>query len=164
MSGQFHANAAVHAASLVHPATHSPVVLTLINIDISPSVIQYVVDCVSVTVNYAMHTCAFTGKYISQFPSFVSVVLKRAQVTPAILITTLVYITRIRPHLSLIVASKYTNDSTLKNVHWAICTGVFRFRDVGRIEREFLDVLDWNLRVTERDLLEHRYGLLGNEQ
>ncbi|KAJ7303556.1 Hsp70 protein-domain-containing protein [Mycena albidolilacea] len=50
---------------------------------------------------------------------------------------------------ALIVASKYTNDSTLKNLHWALCTGVFEKRDVGRIEREFLDVLDWELGVGE---------------
>ncbi|KAJ7029163.1 hypothetical protein C8F04DRAFT_931673, partial [Mycena alexandri] len=83
---------------------------------------------------------------------FVSNVLARAEVAAPAVLTALVYIARARPHLSIaleewalervflgaiIVASKYLNDSTLKNVHWALCTGVFGKRDVGRIEREF---------------------------
>lgn len=50
---------------------------------------------------------------------------------------------------------QYLNDSTLKNVHWSLCTGLFNKRDVGRIEREFLDVLDFELRITEDDVLAH---------
>jgi len=86
---------------------------------------------------------------------------------PTILVT-LIYIRRCKLHLSieteewalhrvflgaLIIASKYTNDSTLKNFHWAIATGLFGKRDIGRIEREFLDVLDWDLGVSESDIL-----------
>ena len=87
----------------------------------------------------------------------------------ATILVTLVYIHRCKPNLSietedwahhrvflgaLIVASKYTNDSTLKNSHWAIATGLFGKRDVGRVEREFLDVLDWDLAVSESDVLD----------
>jgi hypothetical protein len=87
-----------------------------------------------------------------------------------------VYIARARPHISialeqwalervflgaLILASKYTNDSSLKNVHWALCTGVFGKRDIGRIEREFLEVLDWELGVREGELVVHHEGLVG---
>jgi hypothetical protein len=52
------------------------------------------------------------------------------------------------------------NDSTLKNVHWALCTGVFGKRDVGRIEREFLDVLDFQLSVSEDDILSHHHNFI----
>lgn len=90
------------------------------------------------------------------------------------LIVSLVYIDRAKPHLhigleqwalervflgALIVASKYLNDSTLKNVHWALCTGTFGKRDIGRIEREYLDVLNFELAVSEDDLLSHHQGL-----
>jgi hypothetical protein len=44
-------------------------------------------------------------------------------------------------------------------VHWALCTGVFGKRDVGRIEREYLDVLNFELKITEDDLLSHHQGL-----
>jgi hypothetical protein len=54
---------------------------------------------------------------------------------------------------------QYLNDSTLKNVHWAMCTGVFGKRDVGRIERELLDVLDFELSILEADILSHHDGL-----
>ncbi|KAJ7143209.1 hypothetical protein C8R43DRAFT_891932 [Mycena crocata] len=182
----------VHAASLVDPATHSPALVELIDIQLTKPVIDYVVDCVSETVDFAMgrtpaspalQSTATRGRpthrtptqYTSKFTTFVSLVLSRAEVTTPTVLTALVYIARARPHLSialeewalervflgaLITASKYTNDSTLKNVHWALCTGVFGKRDVGRIEREFLDVLDWELGVKEADLLAHHEGLV----
>ncbi|KAJ7453095.1 hypothetical protein FB451DRAFT_1373843 [Mycena latifolia] len=181
---------AVHAASLVDPASHSPALMQLISIKLSRPVIDYIVDCVSETVDFAMgrlppsppsaSSPSRRGRspprtaYQAKFASFVSTVLSRAEVTPPTVLTALVYVHRARPHLSialeewalervwlgaLISASKYTNDSTLKNVHWALCTGVFGKRDVGRIEREFLDVLDWELGVSESDLLAHHAGL-----
>ena len=118
-----------------------------------------------------------------KFAAFVSTVLTRAEVTPATLLIALAYIDRAKPHLhialaewacervflgAVMLASKYANDSTLKNVHWALCTGVFGKRDVGRIERELLDVLDFELGVSEADLLAHHDPLaavaLGREQ
>ncbi|KAJ7029416.1 hypothetical protein C8F04DRAFT_1116862 [Mycena alexandri] len=170
----------VHAASLVDPATHSPALMQLVDIKLDRYVIDYVVECVVDTVDYAMGRTPARGRsphspYKQKFTPFVQTVLARAEVTAATVITTLVYVARARPHLSvaleewalervflgaLIVASKYTNDSTLKNVHWALCTGVFGKRDIGRIEREFLDVLDWQLVVSEDDLLAHHEGLL----
>ncbi|KAJ7739555.1 hypothetical protein B0H16DRAFT_62863 [Mycena metata] len=170
----------VHAASLVDPATHAPALLQLIDIKLDKHVIDYVVECVAETVDFAMgRTQPARGRplspYVQKFTPFVRTVLSRAEVPFPTVLTALVYIHRARPHLSialeewalervflgaLIVASKYTNDSTLKNVHWALCTGVFGKRDVGRIEREFLDVLDWELGVGEGDLLSHHEGLV----
>ncbi|KAG2019801.1 hypothetical protein CC2G_005204 [Coprinopsis cinerea AmutBmut pab1-1] len=103
-----------------------------------------------------------------KFSTFTTTVLTRAEITTPTLLLALIYIHRARPYLhialeewalervflgALIVASKYANDSTLKNVHWALCTGVFGKRDVGRIEREFLAVLEWDLGVTESEVL-----------
>lgn len=102
-------------------------------------------------------------------------VIERAEVTTSDLLVALAYIERAKPYLSvqteewalhrvflggLIVASKYTNDSTLKNIHWAMVSNTFGKRDVGRIEREFIEVLDWDLAVTESDLLAVRDTLL----
>ena len=62
--------------------------------------------------------------FIAPFTTFVTTVLTRAEVTPATVLSSLVYIARARPHLSIaleewalervflgavIVASKYTN-------------------------------------------------------
>ncbi|KAJ3823901.1 hypothetical protein F5880DRAFT_1563939 [Lentinula raphanica] len=108
--------------------------------------------------------------------SFVKRVLRRASVTMAELLATLAYIDRARPYLqvssdskypfervflgALIVASKFLNDSCLPNMHWAQCTRLFGKHDVGRIEREFLEVLDWELKLTEDDLLSHYDSLI----
>lgn len=51
------------------------------------------------------------------------------------------------------VCLQYHNDTSLKNPQWALATSVFSPRDISRIEREFLDVVDFQLRVTEADLL-----------
>ncbi|KAJ7165255.1 hypothetical protein C8R46DRAFT_900492 [Mycena filopes] len=165
----------VHVASLVDAATHAPALMQLIDVKLDGNLIQYVVDCVTATVDHALgRPSGRVGPYTQRFIRFVSTVLFRAEVTTPTVLTALVYIHRAGPHVyialeewareriflgALIVASKYTNDSTLKNVHWALCTGVFGKRDVGRIEREFLDVLDWQLGVSEGDLLTHHGGV-----
>ncbi|KAJ7612980.1 hypothetical protein FB45DRAFT_693895, partial [Roridomyces roridus] len=171
----------VHAASLVDPSTHSPELLQLVDIELSRPVIHFLVDTVSSAVSHGLER---SGASLSRgrsshrsknFTSFVSTVLRRAEITTPIVLVALVYLKRARPHLSLavehwalervflgalILAAKYTQDSTLKNVHWALCTGLFGRNDIGRIEREFLEVLDWELGVREADLLEHREGIM----
>jgi hypothetical protein len=102
-------------------------------------------------------------------------VLTRAEVEVPVVLASLVYLNRARAHLhialeewanervflgALITASKYLNDSSLKNVHWAVCTGVFGKRDIGRIEREFLDVLDFELSITENDIMGHHDAII----
>ncbi|KAK7455196.1 hypothetical protein VKT23_011069 [Stygiomarasmius scandens] len=166
----------MHPASLVQSSNHSSALLSLVDTKLSKPIIEYVVDCVADTVDYAMGRPPVRGRQASRrpelakFTNFVSTVLTRAEVTTPVVLATLVYIDRAKPHLhialeewalervflgALVIASKYLNDSTLKNIHWALCTGVFGKRDVGRIEREFLDVLDWELSVSEEDLLVH---------
>jgi hypothetical protein len=149
---------------------------------LSRPVTEYVVDCVVDTVDYAMGrpSSSRRGRSSSRrpehkaFTTFVTDVLTRAEATIPTILVSLVYIDRAKPHLQIaleewacervflgavMVASKYLHDSTLKNVHWAICTGVFGKRDVGRIEREFLDVLNFELSVTEDDILSHHDSL-----
>ncbi|KIL00079.1 hypothetical protein PAXRUDRAFT_360398 [Paxillus rubicundulus Ve08.2h10] len=165
----------VHEASLVDPALHSPALLELLDIKLSRPIMVDAVD-------YAMGrpSSSHRGRHLSRhsqhtdFATFVANVLSRAEVTIPTILVSLVYIDRAKPHLQIaleewacervflgavMIASKYLNDSTLKNVHWAICTGVFGKRDVGRIEREFLDVLDFELSVTEDDILSHHASL-----
>ena len=115
-----------------------------------------------------------TNKY-SEFTQFVTDIIERAETTVSDILVALVYIQRSKPYLSvqteewavhrvflgaLITASKYTNDSTLKNIHWAMVSGTFGKRDIGRIEREFIEVLDWDFSVSEADLLVVRDSIL----
>ncbi|KIK71204.1 hypothetical protein GYMLUDRAFT_33344 [Collybiopsis luxurians FD-317 M1] len=149
--------------------------------EVSSSVIEYIVGHVSVTVDISIeceHSTICRCRSISRnlphgynFATFVERVLNKAHLTLSIVLASLAYIDRVRPHLQLscdskfvpervflgatIVASKYLNESSLPNVHWARITGLFGKTDVGRIEREFLEVLDWELKLTEEDLLAH---------
>jgi hypothetical protein len=172
----------VHSASLVPPALHSPALLDLLDLKLIPPVIDYVVDAVVDTVDYAIGRPSTSTPRASPsrnpkhaaFTTFVTNVLERAEVSISVVLASLVYIDRAKPHLhikleewacervflgAVMLASKYLNDSTLKNVHWALCTGVFGKRDVGRIERELLDVLDFELGILEDDILSHHDGL-----
>ncbi|KAH7914035.1 hypothetical protein BJ138DRAFT_1123905 [Hygrophoropsis aurantiaca] len=172
----------IHKASLVDPALHSPALMELLEVKMSRPLIEYAVDCVVDTVDYAIGrpSSSHRGRTLSRrpehaaFATFVTNVLTRAEVTVPTVLVSLAYIDRAKPHLQIaleewacervflgavMVASKYLNDSTLKNVHWALCTGVFGKRDVGRIEREFLDVLDFQLSVSEDDILSHHDSL-----
>ncbi|TFY78388.1 hypothetical protein EWM64_g5624 [Hericium alpestre] len=173
----------VHSASLVDPASHSPAILELIDVKLDRNIIEYLIDTVVETVDYALGRPSHSrrGRSLhrhsegSSFATTVKNVLQRAEVEIPVVLATLVYLDRAKPHLhitleewanervflgALIVASKYLNDSSLKNVHWAVCTGLFGRRDIGRIEREFLDVLDWELAVSESDILAHHHTIM----
>ncbi|KAK6966275.1 alternative cyclin pcl1, partial [Favolaschia claudopus] len=159
----------VHPASLKDPASHSPELIQLVDMQISQPVIEYLTTSVIETVNYALSRApTHRSPHTHKFLRFVATVLSRAEVTSATVLVSLAYISRARRHLSIaleewalervflgavIVASKYTQDSTLRSAQWAMVTGIFGKGDIGRIEREFLDVLDWELSVAEADLL-----------
>jgi hypothetical protein len=113
--------------------------MQLLDITLSPPVIDYVVVCVADTVDYAFGQPSAPPSQLPSFTRFVSSTLSYADVAPATLLVTLVYIARARPHLSialaqwarervflgaLIAASKYTQDSTLKNAHWSLVKAV----------------------------------------
>jgi len=59
---------------------------------------------------------------------------------------------------SILLASKYLNDISLRNKDWAKCGIIdhhrcFSLAQVSRLERQILYILNWNLRITENDLL-----------
>lgn len=54
---------------------------------------------------------------------------------------------------------QYVSDYTIKNARWARWTGTFSKEDIGRMERELLDILDWNLSVAEGDVMAHHEHL-----
>jgi len=55
----------------------------------------------------------------------------------------------------LIVASKYLNDSSPRNKYWARFSSVYSVNKVNLMERQLLTLLDYDLRVTEAELLLH---------
>jgi len=174
-----------HKASLVDSSLHSPAMLDLLELKVDRLLIEHIVQSTIDTVSFAMNSASTSfssrGRATSSsnnhglFTIFASDTIRRSQATIPILLVTLVYINRSGCHLliqsekwacervflgALILAAKYLNDASLKNVHWATCTGIFGKRDIGRVEREFLDVLDWNLSISEADILDHHDSIM----
>jgi len=153
--------------------------LELLTLDIDKSVIDYIVYCTINTVDYALDrpcTSSFNGrpkfcffKY-GFFSEFVSKMVYRSRVKMPVLLAAIVYIERAKPHLKIrierwacervfmgafVLAGKYLSDYKMKNVHWAGWSDVCLKRDVDRMEREFLNILDWDLTIREGDILAH---------
>ena len=119
------ARSPLHPASLVDSALHSPALLELLDIKLSRPILgmsptpppltpthpfsEYVVDAVVDTVDYAMGrpSSSHRGRALSRrsehaaFAKFVTDVLTRAEVNIPVILVSLVYIDRAKPHLQI---------------------------------------------------------------
>ena len=59
------------------------------------------------------------------------------------------------------VSSKYLNDCTPKNHHWSEwARGVFDKEDIKEMECQLLGLIDWDLRITEKELVDRFYKFI----
>ncbi|KAH9853960.1 hypothetical protein C2E23DRAFT_902798 [Lenzites betulinus] len=171
------------AASQVDPRTHHPRVQQLVRTPISYGVIDYFLNATILAVAHALlgplERVAFrlkTAQTVRLLTAFIECGGFRMQDV----LVALVFLERVRPHLdidaeewvcerlgvgALISAYKYLNDALPPKSAstWARCTGQFSMADINRIEREFLALLNFDMRVTDADLLLHVDGLAAFE-
>lgn len=111
-------------------------------------------------------------KPLPSLMTFLTKLIRYTNVYTGTLMATMVYLNRLKLKLPknaqglpctrhrillscLILSSKYHNDSSPKNVYWAKYTdGLFNVKDINLMERQLIYLLNWDLRVTNAEMIQ----------
>ncbi|KAH7878542.1 uncharacterized protein C8R40DRAFT_1066981 [Lentinula edodes] len=144
----------IHNPSVVYAAKPEPLLIHLINCEVTHEFAG--------SYNQSTNIIEIISDYILTF-------IQRGEVTTSAALLSLLYIRRAKGAINvttdsvdvdlriflgaIIVASKFLNDVVMRNWQWSACAGIFTVKSINTIEREFLDILDWNLNFTQSELL-----------
>ncbi|KAI9445869.1 hypothetical protein H4582DRAFT_1804566 [Lactarius indigo] len=154
---------------------YSQTLTGLVDQNPSHSVIEYLATTTITVINTAIDRSPPIPAAINvrrpEEPAFIrwtTGIVIRSRIRTLVLLTALTYLNRVKPYIctntlkwaeirlllgALVLADKYMDDNALSNAQWAVVTKRFTKWQIGQMEREFLSVLNWKLRVSQEDLL-----------
>lgn len=157
--------------------SYSKAIQVLMSSPVSSEMINYMTN-VTFQILPIQHSDTEDNITIPSLQTFITRIVNYTHVPSSTFLSTIVYLNRLKkllpPHASgiqstrhriflacLILSAKYNNDSSPLNIHWMNHTDdIFCLHDINLMERQLLNLLNWDLSITESDLLKDLHYLL----
>eukprot|EP00914_Ancora_sagittata_P017289 GHVO01034124.1.p1 GENE.GHVO01034124.1~~GHVO01034124.1.p1 ORF type:complete len:477 (-),score=-1.14 GHVO01034124.1:346-1776(-) len=172
-----------HPASLIDISAHNPQLVRLMSSRVNSDMVDYIahqtakIICIegespivaSSVASMPSPNCSYDSVASLPLREFIGHLVLHAHVQVPTLLTTLIYLERLRTKLptltrgttpctrhrvflaTLVVSAKYLNDSTIKNKHWAQYAKFFAKEEITLMETQLLGFLEYDLRFDEEE-------------